>query len=208
MNKEEESDEKLLVVKDSIDKIKESRKVPMSEEEFERIAIEKYEEPTFTDHHILVFTKRLQNDGTYKVLTTLGNNKICFPDQTEDVNSIELGKYYHCWVHEPKSTEEKPNLGRVAFARIICEVYIPKVFISENWIYTMVWRDNKGNTRRDPETVEQRVEMLKLTETEKKIEIRPEHKRLLLALLRLKETGTPSVEIVFQENRKKLEQKK
>ncbi len=205
MDKENISEEKLLEVKDSIDKIKETRRVPMSEEEFEKIAFDKYDENSFNRHEILVFGRTKQPDGTYKVMTRLRSNKVCFPDQTEDIDKIVLGKYYHCWVHEPTPTEEKPNLGRVAFARIICEVYVEKIYISENWIYTHLYRDSKGNTHRDPETLEQRSEMIKLTEAEKKIEIKPEHKRLLIALIRAKERGTDVVEVIFQENRRKKE---
>ena len=156
----EEVKEKDVVAKPlSIDEAKKQRKVTLSEEEFEDKAMEKYEKDKFNKLYTdIVFDKVKQPDGSYKIMGKLPSNKIVFPDKTEQLDEIQIGRRYICWVYEPEDTEGK--LSRVAFARIICENYENEIIVGKNLVYTMVWRDSNDKFHRDPENEKVREEYI------------------------------------------------
>jgi len=171
-----------------VDRAKEKRKLGMSEEEFEKIVAERQDERFKDLHWHIVFREVEQPDGSKKIYGNLSSGKIVFPDKKEDITNIKLGFPYICLVYEP----EVENLKTVAFARIICEEYIPTIFCNVNGIVSAVWRDKQGNIHREP---------LGLKKEERDMKLSPYHRRLVKALMIMaKDVRAPEVMVVFREN--------
>ena len=76
-----------------------------------------------------------------KLMSTLPNGKVVFPDKSEDLDSIIPEDPYLCLVFEPIGE-------KVAFAKILFPEYKPKIYIPPSRIPAMVWRDSKGIVHR------------------------------------------------------------
>ena len=108
-------------------------------------------------------------------MSKMPNGKILFPDRSEDMKEIEPGTPYICLVYERE---------REAFAKVVCEEYQPKVYITSSRIPHMVWRDKSGKMRRKApfgNSFEERV---------------------VAAIKEMEALGFPSIKIIYRENQK------
>ena len=110
----------------------------ISRERFEEKVMKKTDE-LFTDLRCLPFSWVEQPDGSKKLMSRLPNGKIVFLDKSEDPTKVRTDISYICAVYERE---------KVAFAKIICEEYIPRINILTNRMVSTVWRDEKGRARR------------------------------------------------------------
>lgn len=115
-----------------------NRKLGMPRETFIESVTSKTDE-RFSDLRVLSFK---WNKDQNKLFTHLPSNKICFPHINQDIE-IEPGKYYICLVYEPEAIENggKTKPKTFSFAKAICEIYQPRIFITDNHTVTYVWRD-------------------------------------------------------------------
>lgn len=94
---------------------------------------EELESLGFTENHTLMF----RQDGKAYV-SRLPNGKVCLRDKNEKLEPLE-GIEYEC------NVKELPN---VAFARIICEIYLPRIIMKEDELI-LVMKDDKGDIKRE-----------------------------------------------------------
>ena len=94
----------------------------------------------------IIFGWKIQPNGSKKLMSKLPCGKALFPDKSEDVDSIEPSIPYVCLVYEP---EENPDgtQAKQAYAKIICEEYIPIIYVPKSRIPVMVWVDKNGRKR-------------------------------------------------------------
>lgn len=134
----------------------EQRKLGMEKEEFIKEVTEKTED-RFNQIFKLVFGWTPQPDGSQKLMSRLPNGKVVFIDRRDDIKNIKEGKPYICLVYERE---------KEAFARVICEVYQPNIFVQSNGIVSLVYRKNTDEIVRKiivANTLEERlVEALKI----------------------------------------------
>jgi len=149
------------------------------DEEFMK-QIEEMQDERFTDLRILVFGWVDQPDGSKKLMTHLPNGKVCFPDRSVKLQEILPEVPYICLVHERE---------REAFAKIICEEYMPKIYVLPNKLVTMRWKEHNKIRWKMPH------------------EKTYEH-RILSAIKEFERMGVPYVFIVFRENEAKQKEKK
>ena len=76
-----------------------------------------------------------------KLMSTLPNGKIIFPDRSQNLDDIIPEEPYLCLVFDPPGK-------KVAFAKILFPEYKPKIYIPPSRIPAMVWRDDKGIVHR------------------------------------------------------------
>jgi len=141
-------------------------------EKLEKQIIEK-QDILFKDIMCVTFGWKVQEDGTKKLVSKLPNGKILFPDRSEKLEEIEPGVPYLCLVYERE---------REGFAKIICEEYQPKIFVTSSRIPYMVYRDENGKIRRvapHGNTYEDRI---------------------VYSIKKMEELGFPSVRIIFRKN--------
>ena len=79
-------------------------------------------------------------------MSRLPNGKILFLDWSETEDEIKIDSPYICVVYEPETNPDGTQ-ARQAYARIICEEYMPKITIHKDGVVHMIWKDQKGNTR-------------------------------------------------------------
>jgi len=148
--------------------------------EFEDQVLQK-QDGQFKDLYVIVFGHKLQADGTKKLMGKLPSGKLCFVDKSEKLDAVEPGLPYICLVYDRKVDEEgKP--GREAFAKIICEEYMPKIYIPQSRLPHMVWRDKSGTLKNKApfgNTFEERI---------------------ISAIKEMEKMGFPSVKVVFRIN--------
>jgi len=127
----------------------------------------------FKDIMCVTFGWKVQEDGKQKLVSKLPNGKILFPDRSENMDEIEPGIPYLCLVYERE---------REAFAKIICEEYQPKIFVTSYRMPYIVYRDDKGRIRR----------------------IAPEgntyEERIVHAIKKVEDLGFPFVRVIFRKN--------
>lgn len=182
-----------------IDEAKEKRKLTMSEEDFlDKIKETQKNDPAFDELAVdLVFREKIQEDPEsgrqeIKKMAQLPDNVIVFPDKREDLDKVKCGIPYICMIKRVVTDKEKGT--EVGFARIISEQKMPTMFLSQNGVASAIWRDNKGDFRR---------EIYGLDKEEKEGKLKPsnEQLRVLKALWILKnKADAERVQIVFREN--------
>ena len=94
----------------------------------------------------IIFSWKEQPGGKKKIMSRLPNGKILFLDWSENEDEIKIDSPYICVVYEPE-TNPDGTLARQAYARIICEEYMPKITVHKDGVVHMIWKDQKGNTR-------------------------------------------------------------
>ena len=94
---------------------------------------EELESLGFVESYTLMFRR----DGV-NFVSRLPNGKVCLRDRKEKVEPIE-GIEYECKVKE---------LEKVAFARIICEVFLPRIIMKDDELI-IVTKDEDGNVKRE-----------------------------------------------------------
>ena len=112
---------------------------------FEQKVLEKQDDQ-FSQIMSIIFGWKIQTDASKKMVSKMPNGRILFPDKSEDVDSIEPGIPYICLVYEPELNPDGTP-ARQAYAKIICEEYIPIIFVPKSRIPVMVWIDEKGKKR-------------------------------------------------------------
>ena len=158
----------------SVDDAKDRKgKLGMKDDEFETIIKEKQDE-FFTDLRSLIFSWKEQPDGSKKIMSRLPNGKIVFLDRSDSPEEIKIDTPYICAVYERE---------REAFAKVICEEYEPKIYVLSSDAVSMVWKDEKGDTRR------------KMPGGYNSFE-----ERMMYAVKFFRTKGFPEVKIVFREN--------
>ena len=173
----------------SIDEAKE-RKGMLGEaaKEFEEDVVNK-QDSQFKDIMSVVFGWKIQTDGSRKLVSKLPNGKIMFPDRSEQIETIEPGVPYICLVYERKDElNEKGEIiqqGKEAFAKICSGEYQPKVYIQENRLVTMVWREKDSGKIRRKVPVENSFE-----------------ERVIFAIKEMEKLGFPSVRVIFRGNQR------
>jgi len=162
----------------SIDEAYERRgELGVSKERFEEKVAKKTDD-LFTDLRCLPFSWVDQPDGSKKLMSRLPNGKVVFLDKSEDPSKVRVGVSYICAVYERE---------KVAFAKIICEEYIPKINILPSKMVSSVWRDGKGRVRRKMHGPFPTFE-----------------ERLIDAIKMFDSIGTPEVLLVFVGNKKNV----
>jgi len=94
----------------------------------------------------IVFGYREQKGGGKKLMARLPSGKYVFPDKSENKKSIKPDTPYICLIYEP--LDDDGNKANAAFARIICEEYMPKITVTPKGIVWMVWKNDKGETEK------------------------------------------------------------
>jgi hypothetical protein len=151
--------------------------------EFEEKVLAK-QDGQFKDLYVIVFGFKIQPDGSKKLLSKLPSGKLCFPDKSEKLDTIEQGLPYICLVYDRRVDEEgKP--GREAFAKIICEEYTPKIYVPSSRLPHMVWRDKSGTLRSKAPFGNSFEE------------------RIISAIKEMEKLGFPSVKVIFRVNERK-----
>lgn len=151
-------------------------KLGLSRERFEEKVLEKQND-LFTDLRCLPFSWVDQPDGSKKLMSRLPNGKIVFLDKSDDPSKVRTDISYICAVYER---------DKVAFAKIICEEYIPKINVLPNRMVSTVWRDEKGRARKKMHGPFPSYE-----------------ERILDAIKMFENLGFPEALIVFLKNRRK-----
>jgi len=179
---------------EKVDELKELRGVAMSEDDFIK-EVAKKQDDRFKDlKRNIVFEKVKQEDGSFKLMGRLSDGVILFPDWKEDESKIIPGIPYICLVYRPID-EETGRKKPVAFAKIICEENIPKLFLGFNDIVQPVWRDKKGKFRAEPIRVtDADIEMFKKS-------LNLYHVRILKSILMMQsDVKVPYLLVVFRDN--------
>jgi len=128
----------------TIDEAKKMKgKLGIQDEEFEKMVGDKQDEQ-FKYLRILHFEWKEQEKKDkfgkkeIKFLSRLPNGKICFLDWSDKPEEYEENIPYICAVYE-RNTD--------AFAKIICKAYVPRIVILPTRMVSMIWRNDKGETR-------------------------------------------------------------
>ena len=161
----------------TIDEAKKKRGKFVSDEEFEKMVEERSKE-LYGYLRTLEFSWKKQEDSEtgkveMKLMSRLPNGKLVFLDKYEDIDSVLPGVPYICTVYE---------IENVAFAKIVCEEYEPKIFILPNRLVHEVWRDKKGHVRRRAPHGNSYAE------------------RIVASIKAMEERGFPSIRIIFKGN--------
>ena len=131
----------------------------------------------------IIFTWKIQPNGKNKLMSRLPNGKILFLDWSENDEEIKIDSPYICVVYEPE-TNPDGSQARQAYARIICEEYMPKITINKGGVVHMVWKDQKGNTRHTMPGIHNSFE-----------------ERLMDAVKQMESKGYEEVRLVFLKNK-------
>lgn len=133
----------------TIDEAYEKRgKLGMSKEEIQEKILEKENGERFSDLRSgIVFSWKKQENGTKKLMSRLPNGKVLFLDWSENEEEVKIDIPYICVVYEPDVNPDGTP-AKQAYARVICPEYIPKIVKKPNGIVYMIWKDQKGKTRR------------------------------------------------------------
>lgn len=162
----------------SVDEAKDKKgKLGMSEDEFEK-RIEEKQDDLFTDLRSLIFQWKEQDDEEKKIMSRLPNGKVVFLDRSDDPEDVKTDTPYICAVYERE---------REAFAKIVCEEYRPKIYVLPSHLVRVVYRDQKGNTKKEMPG--------------------PQYKnyeeRIVYCIKKCESLGFPEVTIVFRGNRRR-----
>ena len=112
---------------------------------FEQKILDK-QDTQFSQIFSIIFGWKIQDDGSKKLVSKMPNGKILFPDKSEDVDKIDSGIPYICLVYEPDLNPDGTQ-AKQAYAKIICEEYIPIIFVPDSRMPVMVWIDKDGRKR-------------------------------------------------------------
>ena len=112
---------------------------------FEEKILEKQDDQ-FSQLMSIIFGWKIQTDGSKKMMSKMPNGKALFPDKSEDVDKIESGIPYICLVFEPEVNPDGTT-AKQAYAKIICEEYIPIIYVPKSRMPVMVWTDKSGRKR-------------------------------------------------------------
>jgi len=171
------TDSKSITIDEAKKKLKLSGEKAKS---FERKILEK-QDTQFSQIMSVVFGWRIQEDGGKKLVSKLPCGKITFPDKSEDLDQIEPGIPYICLVYEPKTNPDGTQ-ARQAYAKIICEEYIPIIFVPSSKIPVMVWIDDGGRKRN-------------------KVPVGNSYSdRMMILLSEAEQNGWPFVKVIFRQN--------
>lgn len=94
----------------------------------------------------IVFSWKEQSKGKKKLMSRLPNGKILFLDWSEEEEEIKIDTPYICVIYEPEVNPDNTP-AKQAYARVICEEYMPKITIHKDGTVHMIWKDQKGETR-------------------------------------------------------------
>lgn len=130
----------------------------------------------------IVFGKKLQEDGSRKLMSKMPSGKALFPDRSESLEEIEPGIPYVCLVYD-RELNEKGEPGREAFAKIICKEYQPIIYVpATSRIPVLVYTKENGETTRKAYPGKSYAE------------------RMMALLNESEKLGFPSVKIVYRKN--------
>ena len=162
----------------SVDEAKEKKgKLGMSDEEFESI-VEGKQDELFTDLRSLMFQWKEQENGENKLMSRLPNGKVVFLDRSDDPDTINTDTPYICAVYERE---------REAFAKIVCEEYRPKIYVLPSHLVRIVYRDSKGNTRKEMPGPQ----------------YNSYEQKMMYCIKKCEELGFPEINIIFRGNRRR-----
>lgn len=94
----------------------------------------------------IIFSWKEQPNNKKKLMSRLPNGKVLFLDWSENDEEIKIDSPYICVVYEPELNPDGSQ-ARQAYARVICEEYMPKITIRKDRVVHMIWKDQKGATR-------------------------------------------------------------
>lgn len=169
----------------SIDEAKSrTAQLGISDDKFEEEISDKQNEFFTQLHNGIVFSWEKQPKGENKLMGRLPNGKIVFLDRSENSEKVKEGIPYICLIYEPDELNGKP--GRVAFAKIVSEEYVPRIIVQPSNMVSVIYRKDNGEVRR------------KLISDCNNF---PE--RIVVAVKELKEQGFPEATIKFIDNERR-----
>jgi hypothetical protein len=170
----------------TVDEAYEKRgKLGMSKDELQEKILDKESGERFSDLRSgIVFSWKMQDNNTKKLMSRLPNGKVLFLDWSENEEEIKIDVPYICVVYEPESNPDGTP-AKQAYARVICPEYQPKIVVKPNGIIYMIWKDQKGDTRRTMPGPSKS----------------PEH-RIISAVKEMEKKGYEDVRLIFTKNKK------
>jgi hypothetical protein len=132
----------------------------------------------------IVFEKKEQKEGGFKLLAKLPSGKFIFLDKGENKNQIKIDVPYICLIYEPVNSKTGKEMS-VAFAKVVCEESIPKILVHPEGAVYLIYKNNKGEFKK--EMIASKTYAFRITEAVKKME----------------SLGFEDVRIIFMKNKAK-----